>query len=218
MILSSASDTRTLPLLSRPRLSIGGTKPQEKSPSSSRSSSPDSFATPEGGSEGPPDYPQRAHPTDWLQTALDGHPPARFTGDKKKALQFINEFELWRRLNKEYRTMKNPADRVTLALSYIRVDKVNGWVFRQFGELGRKVDGCLPHAPPTHLETDEALWSDFTTEFRRTFLHTAPERAYAALQKLIMIGLDIDEYITQFDTLLSRTTWSHMEKGTLSLL
>jgi len=182
----------------------------------SHSPSSESFMTPEGGSEGPSDALQM-YPTRRPNEGLDGHPPVQFNGDKSRALQFINEFELWRRLNKDYRTMRIPGDRVTLALSYIRGRNVNGWVFRQFGELGRKVDGHLPHTPPTHLETDEALWSDFTKEFRRTFLHTAPERAYAALQKLIMIGLDIDEYITQFDTLLSRTTWSHKEKGTLSL-
>src|ERR1700730_8915910 len=32
-----------------------------------------------------------------------------------------------------------------------------------------------------------------------------------------MVGLDVDEYILQFEALLGETTWTHIEPGTLTL-
>ena len=104
--------------------------------------------------------------------------------------------------------MKLPANRVALALTYIKGDKVNNWVYRQIELLSTKVDGDGRNRP-SHDEDDEDLWTEFVDDFIRAFVHTASkEEAYSKLQQLVMKGLEVDEYVVEFELLALEAGWS----------
>src|SRR6266446_1139290 len=57
-----------------------------------------------------------------LQT--QGSPPTKFDGDRKMAKKFLNDFKTYKFLNRKNETMKIPANRVTLALTFIKGEHV----------------------------------------------------------------------------------------------
>jgi hypothetical protein len=107
-----------------------------------------------------------------LCSPLESRVPYRSTYNTK-TLQFVREFELWRRIEPKTPQDEDPSRRVALALSCIKGDKVNNWVFQQIGILTRKVEGVGTRVPPTHHEDDEDLWEDFINDFGCAFTHTA---------------------------------------------
>jgi len=58
---------------------------------------------------------------------LKGSPPAKFNGDRKAAKQFMNDFRAYRFLNRKNETMKVAANRVALALTFIKGEQVQDW-------------------------------------------------------------------------------------------
>jgi len=123
-----------------------------------------------------------------------------FDGDRSKMNHFLTRFGLFRMINKTHVVFTNPMRRVALALTYIRGPKVDAWVSQQFDVLRVKVFGDGDH-PPTHADTDEALWDDFMTEFKRTYGEMT-EEVIARMRKLHMIGDDIEMYIASFENLM----------------
>ena len=150
-----------------------------------------------------------------------GHPPEIFDGQGKNARKFMTEFKVWRICNMRNDSMTNPFQRVALALSYIKGPRVDDWVAEQSDELGYKAYGNLnatPPTEPTHLDTDEGLWTDFVTNFERAFAETASaEQAYADLTKLKMKGDEIDLYIANFEHLLAKAGWERNAHGSLEI-
>ncbi len=131
---------------------------------------------------------------------LIGAPRITFDGDRSEMNQFLTRFGLFRIINKTHVVFTNPMRRVALALTYIRGPKVDAWVSQQLNVLYAKVFGDGDH-PPTHADTDEALWEDFMTEFKRTYGEMTQE-VVARMRKLHMIGDDIEMYIASFENLM----------------
>jgi hypothetical protein len=173
---------------------------------------------PGGGGGGPQQNPVvAAQPQGGENGSLQGSAPTIFNGDRSKTEHFMREFELYRLINVRNNKMTTPSSRVALALSFIKGDKVNTWVFNQANQLAIRLYGDVNHAP-THDPGDEDLWRDFVREFKAAFAHTASkEEAYAALQKLEMKGHDIDGYIAKFEDLIVQAEWERGAAGTIEL-
>jgi len=59
---------------------------------------------------------------------LEGTPPTQFEGDRGKAQDFLKEFQLYRNINNEAKSMVEPFKRVSITLTRIRGPLVNDWV------------------------------------------------------------------------------------------
>ncbi|SRR5258708_3984003 len=133
---------------------------------------------------------------------LIGAPPTIFDGNRSQTDHFITQFGLFRIINNTHAVITNPMRRVALALTYIRGPNVDAWVSQQFNVLSAKVFGDVNHTQ-THTDTDEALWDDFITEFKRAYGETSWE-VFAKLETLRMTRDDIEMYIATFENLLQR--------------
>jgi hypothetical protein len=131
---------------------------------------------------------------------LIGVPPSTFDGDRSKADHFITRFGLYSMINERNSVITNPKRRIALALTYIRGPKVDDWVTQQVNALLTKVVGDADHVPK-HANTDEALWEDFVTEFKRAYGETV-EEVLARLKDLQMTGDDVEMYIATFENLI----------------
>src|SRR6266446_1466303 len=59
--------------------------------------------------------------------SLKGSPPAKFDGDRKMAKKFLNNFKTYKFLNRKNETMRIPANRIALALTFIKGEHVQDW-------------------------------------------------------------------------------------------
>jgi Retrotransposon gag protein len=131
-------------------------------------------------------------------------PPTVFTGDRTKSDKFLKEFKQWRLLNCDHNEMKQPYNRVLMALTYIKGPRVEDWQEARLEELTN-----------TNLHPDdEALWTTFEQKFKDTYTNSNKKRAaYDKLMTLQMKGGDIDTYITTFDNLLAKAGWTRGEEA-----
>jgi hypothetical protein len=198
----------------------GGGWPNRNNPGGDPDEDPNPMpgGPPGGGGGGAPGGPVLANPlAPGEGGGLDGAPPKPFDGDRSKTSQFIKEFELFKMINFAHRKMRTPATRVGLALSYIKGDKVNDWVYNQVNQLSVRVYGDSRN-PPTHNAIDEALWEDFVTDFRNAFIHTASkEEAFVQLQRLTMKDVEIDLYTAKFEGLLRQAEWERSSAGSIEM-
>jgi hypothetical protein len=126
---------------------------------------------------------------------LAGLPPTVFTGDRTESDKFLKEFKQWRLLNRNHEEMKQPYNRVLMALTYIKGPRVEDWQEARLEELTNT---------NLHLD-DEALWTNFEQKFKDAYTDSNKKRAtYDKLMTLQMKGGDIDTYITTFDNLLAK--------------
>jgi hypothetical protein len=153
--------------------------------------------------------------------SMIGHPPEIFDGQRKNTSKFMTEFRLWEILNSQNESIVNPFQRVALALSYMKGAMVEDWVSQQLDEILIKVQGnqeVNSPIPSTHLDTDEQLWTDFVSNFKRAFTDTASaDQAHAELIQLVMNGDEVDEYITKFERLMMKAGWERSAQGSLEL-
>ncbi len=59
--------------------------------------------------------------------SLKGSPSTKFDGDRKMAKKFLNDFKTYKFLNRKNETMKILANRVALALTFIKGEHVQDW-------------------------------------------------------------------------------------------
>ena len=130
---------------------------------------------------------------------MNGIPPNFFDGNRSKADHFIVQFNLYRHLNQRDPVITNPKQRIALALSYMRGPKVYHWVSQQ---IDAYFTGDADHAP-MHANTDETLWEDFITEFKREFYETE-EEVRTRLMTLRMTGDNVELYIASFNSLVRK--------------
>jgi hypothetical protein len=115
-------------------------------------------------------------------------------------------------LNKDNDVMKTPFYRVLTALSYIRGENVDDWVESQ--DLGLEAKTTRTANPLRY--DDEALWTEFITDFETTWSDTAAkETADNQLQKLRMKDREIDTYIATFECLIKAAGWDDASGGTI---
>jgi Retrotransposon gag protein len=136
---------------------------------------------------------------------LAGLPPTVFTGDRTESDKFLKEFKQWRLLNHDHNKMKQPYNRVLMALTYIKGPRVKDWQEARLEEL-TNTNNLHPD--------DEALWTNFEQKFKDAYTNSNKKRvAYDKLMGLQMKGGDIDTYIATFDNLLTKAGWTRGEEA-----
>ena len=147
------------------------------------------------------------------KSSLQGKQPPVFDGTRSKADNFWRAFKIYRILNKETNTIKNPSHRATLAISFIAGPNVNDWAEHQLDQLEEKMSLVNSNR---YTETDEQLWMEFEMAFQAAYQDTTrAQDAYMALMQLEMKGWDIDTYIATFDCLVARARWAASDKGVM---
>jgi hypothetical protein len=105
--------------------------------------------------------------------------------------------------------------RVALALTFIKGERVERWVFNYSKHLAGCIYG-INGRPPNYAPTDERLWDEFVVAFRRQFRDTAEaERAWTKLQMIAMKDNEIDDYIAEFENLIQMAGRSRNDPGSL---
>jgi Retrotransposon gag protein len=141
-------------------------------------------------------------------TELIGLPPTIFSGNRNKSDLFLKEFKQWKMLNRNTPEMSVPFDRVLMALSHIRGNRVNDWHKEQL----TKLEGTAL------MQTDEQLWADFETAFKSAFTDSSKRQtAYEQLKGHHMHGTNVDTYIARFETLIKQAGWSRTDAGAIDL-
>ena len=93
---------------------------------------------------------------------MKGQPPNIFDGNRKKTNLFMIQFQLWWMINNKSKVMRNPFQRISLCLSFIRGEQVDNWVEEKINQLRLAVIGDPARGIlATHLPNDEALWNNF---------------------------------------------------------
>jgi len=143
--------------------------------------------------------------------ALKGNPPFIFNGDRTASWKFINNFDLWRLLNKHNDTMKKPLSRVVALLSYMDGDKVDAWKEEQMRILDNANSKGIQ-------ETNEVLWDDFIERFKNAFTNqNQREESYQKLCKLKQED-SLDDFFAKFKQLAFEAGVPLNDKGTIKTL
>jgi Retrotransposon gag protein len=105
----------------------------------------------------------------------------------------------------------------------MRGPKVDDWVVQYIDLVSTKVysdQTTNPPTPATHQFNNERLWTEFIANFRHVYSDTAKaEGAYAKLMALSMKDGNgqLDNYITEFETLLRKAHWERNMQGAVDL-
>jgi len=143
--------------------------------------------------------------------ALKGNPPPIFTGDRSTTRKFINNFDLWKAINRHNDTMKKPFSRVVTLLTYMDGSLVDAWKEEQMHKLQEAIDDGTQ-------ETDEDLWDSFIERFKNAFTNqNQKEEAYQKLCKLKQ-GESLDDFFTKFKQFAHEAGVSLDDKGTIETL
>ncbi len=130
--------------------------------------------------------------------SLKGSPPAKFDGDRKMAKKFLNDFKTYKFLNRKNETMKVPANRVALALTFIKGEHVQDWAHEMMKIMEDRLESTLNPM----LETNEYHWDHFEDAFRDAYTDTSErEDADNRLQNLHMKDGNLDQYVAEFNRL-----------------
>jgi hypothetical protein len=124
-----------------------------------------------------------------------------FDGNRSKAQQFMNQWNLFYCVNKFNINLATPYQRVTQCLTYIYGPKVNNWVEGQLEWL----DDVTNRFHNLIGVNDKRLWTLFKAAFESAFEDTAKEQnaeRELATQKMNSGKLDI--YTSDFQELVRR--------------
>jgi hypothetical protein len=139
--------------------------------------------------------------------------PQPFDGERTKAEAFLRELRLYIMANQGVPGFESPIRRVAIALTFIKGPKVDRWV-----------EAMLQAIEQLHPIQDniEYTYTDFLHHFQTQFMDsTKQETAQAALDKHHFKFPFIDQYISNFKTLVrkagytvgSRETMNYFLKG-----
>ncbi len=129
---------------------------------------------------------------------LKGSPPTKFDGDRKMAKKFLNDFKTYKFLNQKNETMKIPANRIALALTFIKGEHIQDWAHKVMKNMEDRLESTLNPM----LETNEYHWDYFKDAFRDAFTDTSErEDMDNKLQNLHMKEGNLDQYIAEFNQL-----------------
>lgn len=130
---------------------------------------------------------------------LRGVEPTIFTGNRKLAQVFKQQFDMYRYMNDNHEIMTIPYYRTMQALSLIKGPMVDDWVNDQVLILSNKVN----RAANPIARADEVLWTEFNTDFDSAFSDTTKKQsAQGDIAKLkINDNRDLDAYTARFKQL-----------------
>ena len=104
--------------------------------------------------------------------ALKGNLPPIFNGERSMTRKFINNFDLWKALNRHNDIMRKPFSRVVTLLTYMDGPLVDAWKEEQMSKLQEAMDDGIQ-------EMDEDLWESFIERFKSAFTNqNQKEEAY----------------------------------------
>src|SRR6266478_2354251 len=130
--------------------------------------------------------------------SLKGSPPAKFDGDRKMAKKFLNNFKTYKFLNRKNETMRIPANRVALALTFIKGEHVQDWAH----EVMKNMEDRLESTLNPMLETNEYFCYQAEDGIRDAYTDTSErEDADNKLQNLHMKDGNLDQYVAEFNRL-----------------
>ena len=147
-----------------------------------------------------------------VDNKLFGQSPDIFTGDKRKAREFITLWDLYWSLNYNAAMMRTPYTRAMLFLTYFKGPLTANWTTVMNGHLNAQVRSGVP------VET-EALWDYVYDSFRRQYSDMQErERAEDTLQRGIhMKAGDLDAYITEYEVLIEMAGYDPNSRLALKL-
>jgi hypothetical protein len=145
--------------------------------------------------------------------------PQIFTGNRKDAERFMQQFGAYQFLNQHNSTFTNKAEMVAYTLTFIKGLQVDDWAYDMADQLSIKVEGNpVTGDPPTHAEGDQALWDWFARSFRDTFTDsTRKQDAYSRLTKMELNMDKVNMSITLFKRLIREAGWGPDTEGTIKL-
>ena len=128
---------------------------------------------------------------------LSGQQPTIFKGDRCKSKGFIQEWNIYRGINRATPQMTNPLSHVLMLLSFIKGDKVQEWTQEQ---LHWAID-YVAQAPGN--DNHKYLWTTVSNAFFRAFTNiTQAVDAQTDIKSLKMKGDNgLDDYISTFERL-----------------
>jgi Retrotransposon gag protein len=157
----------------------------------------DDAPNPPVGAGGQPMYNPDEHPQ-----SLCGSPPNMFNGTRDKVDSFLQAFGLYRAINRQHITMKEPYNCIMIMLSYMKGPKIDDWVQEKVTLLEMAVSNGIANP------NDEHVWNTFIKEFTEVFTDTTRrEQATLDLINIQMKGEDLDTYISTFHHLRERAGW-----------
>ena len=143
--------------------------------------------------------------------ALKRNPPPTFTGDRSTTRKFINNFDLWKAINRHNDTMKKPFSGVITLLTYMDGPLVDAWKEEQMHKLQESMDDGAQ-------ETDKDLWDSFMERFKAAFTNqNQKEEAYQKLCKLKQ-GESLDDFFAKFKQLAHEAGVPLDDKGTIEIV
>ena len=75
--------------------------------------------------------------------SLKGSPPMKFDRDRKMAKKFLNNFKTYKFLNRKNEMMKISANRVALALTFIKGEHVQDWAHEMMKNMEDRLESTL---------------------------------------------------------------------------
>ncbi len=161
--------------------------------------------------QGAPDEDEEVRAT---KGSLKGSPPTKFDGDRKMAKKLLNDFKTYKFLNQKNETMRILANRVVLALTFIKGEHVQDWAH----EVMKNMEDRLESTLNPMLETNEYHWDYFKDAFRDAFTDTSErEDMDNKLQNLHMKDGNLDQYIAKFNWLTHLADRNNKTRGLIPL-
>ena len=144
---------------------------------------------------------------------LSGQQPTIFEGDRRKSEAFMQEWTIYRGINRFTPQMISPFSRVLMFLSFIKGEKVQEWMQ---GQLRWAVD-YVAQAPGN--DQHEYLWDTVADAFFRAFTNITREvDAQTDIKTLKMKGDHrLDDYISTFERLARLGGYNLMDKAVIDM-
>jgi len=141
-----------------------------------------------------------------------------FTGERGTVELFLQTFNYFRNNNHHDDVMRNPFKRSNLLLTYMKGPKVQQWATRKGEEHTIAILGDpANNVAPTNNVDDKQLWTQLTLDLRTAYLeYHGAEGAYRVIKNLRQKAGYADDYIVQFENLLSKAGWGHDQHETIS--
>jgi len=130
------------------------------------------------------------------------------------AKKFLNDFKTYKFLNRKNEMMKILANRVALALTFIKGEHVQDWAHKVMKNMEDRLESTLNPM----LETNEYHWDYFEDAFRDAFTDTSErEDADNKLQNLHMKDGNLDQFIAEFNRLTHLADRNNKTRGLIPL-
>jgi len=144
--------------------------------------------------------------------------PMIFTRERGTVELFLQTFNYFRNANHRNDVMHNLFERANLLLTYMKGPKVQQWAARKGEELTIAVLGDpANNVALANNADDEQLWTCLTLNLRNAYLeYHGAEGAYRAIKNLRQKAGYADDYIVQFENLLSKAEWGRDHHGTIA--